>query len=155
MRLLLDTNVLLRRAQVASPQHQAAKDSLLALIEANVELCLVPQVIYEYWVASTRPVAVNGLGMDLDAVDQAVKELTQDFTLLKDERGIFGRWQTVVVAQSVLGKNAHDARLVAAMQRHGVTFLLTFNQADFVRFPGITAVSPIDIVSGIIPAGLI
>jgi predicted nucleic acid-binding protein len=42
----------------------------------------------------------------------------------------------------VLGKNAHDTRLVAAMLVHGVTHLLTFNVTDFSRFPGLTVLDP-------------
>jgi hypothetical protein len=43
---------------------------------------------------------------------------------------------------AVSGKNAHDARLVAAMHIHRLGQLLTFNCADFHRFPGITVLSP-------------
>ena len=42
----------------------------------------------------------------------------------------------------VIGKNAHDARLVAAMRVHGVTHLLTFNDQDFARYTGITVLTP-------------
>jgi hypothetical protein len=44
-----------------------------------------------------------------------------------------------------LGKNAHDARLVAAMRVHGLTHLLTFNAQDFRRYPGINVVTPGDL----------
>jgi predicted nucleic acid-binding protein len=43
---------------------------------------------------------------------------------------------------SVHGKNAHDARLVAAMMRHGVKHLLIFNTADFERFEEISLIHP-------------
>ena len=152
MRILVDTNVLLRRAQVTSAQHLAARNSLQALIEADTELCLLPHVVYKYWVAATRPTAVNGLGMAVKLVETAVAELLQDFVLLKDERGIFNHWRALVVVHSILGKNAHDARLVAAMQRHGVAHLLTFNGPDFARFPGIKVLSPAEIVAGRLPA---
>ena len=42
----------------------------------------------------------------------------------------------------VSGKQAYDARLVAAMKVHKVTHLLTFNSEDFKRYEGITVVSP-------------
>jgi predicted nucleic acid-binding protein len=51
-------------------------------------------------------------------------------------------WRTLVAERNVLGKPAHDDRLVAAMIRHGVTHLLTFNAADFARFAEVTAVAP-------------
>jgi predicted nucleic acid-binding protein len=47
----------------------------------------------------------------------------------------------------VLGKNAHDARLVAAMNVHGVTHLLTFNAADFRRFTTIQVMTPAAVLS--------
>lgn len=52
----------------------------------------------------------------------------------------------------VHGKNAHDARLVAAMQRRDLVNLLTFNGPGFARFPGINAYSPLDVVAGLFPA---
>ena len=88
----------------------------MALVRAKVTLCLVPQVIYEFWVAATRPVEVNGLGMDVPLAQHSIEGLLQDFVLLKDERGIFGNWQSLVIANAVKGKGAHDARLVRIRQ---------------------------------------
>ena len=34
----------------------------------------------------------------------------------------------------VAGKQVHDANLAATMRAHGITRLLTFNDADFRRF---------------------
>ena len=64
------------------------------------------------------------------------------FTLLRDERQVFRFWRELVSQHDVRGKNAHDARLVAAMLRHGVNEILTFNTADFARYPGITVLDP-------------
>jgi hypothetical protein len=41
-----------------------------------------------------------------------------------------------------MGKPAHDARLVAAMERHGLTHLLTFNLVDFQRYAGLELLDP-------------
>jgi predicted nucleic acid-binding protein len=84
------------------------------------------------------------------AVDQAAEELDgliQTFDLLRDERAIFERWQRLVIEHLVTGKLAHDARLVAAMLRHGVSHVLTFNLLDFRRFAEITALHPSDLSS--------
>lgn len=43
------------------------------------------------------------------------------------------RWQKVIAANKTMGKNAHDARIVALMLAHGVSFILTFNGNDFDR----------------------
>ena len=42
----------------------------------------------------------------------------------------------------VIGRRVHDTRLVAAMNVHSVTHLLTFNTDDFKRYDGITVVDP-------------
>jgi predicted nucleic acid-binding protein len=42
----------------------------------------------------------------------------------------------------VSGKQAHDAHLVAVMLVYAVTDILTFNIADFRRYPGITVLDP-------------
>ncbi len=41
----------------------------------------------------------------------------------------------------VKGKTAHDARPVAAMRRHGLSRLLTFNASHFARFDGIAVLT--------------
>jgi predicted nucleic acid-binding protein len=69
----------------------------------------------------------------------------QRFRLFRDERAIFEPWHQLVVQYEVLGKNGHDARLVAAMQRHSLTHILTFNGNDFHRYPGITILDPANV----------
>lgn len=148
MRILVDTNILLRRAQPASAHHQMTLDALTALVRAKVDLCLVPQVIYEFWVAATRPIEVNGLGLDVATAEQSVDALLRDFVLFRDERGVFDNWRTLVIAEAVKGKTAHDARLVAAMQRHGLTNVLTYNTPDFARFRDINVFGPGQVLAG-------
>jgi predicted nucleic acid-binding protein len=146
MNILLDTNILSRMAQPGHGQHHAALDATDALQRRGDVLCLVPQVIYEFWVVATRPVAVNGLGLAVSVVANEVSRLKSIFPLLADTASIFDEWERLVTTQQIVGKNAHDARLVAAMAVHGITHLLTFNTGDFARYPGITALDPVTVV---------
>lgn len=152
MRILVDANFLLRLAQPQSPQSPIAISASVELSQAGIELCLVPQALYEYWVVATRPRDVNGLGLSIPDVESLVNDLLDDFTLLRDERGIFTHWYELVVRNAVHGKLAHDARLVAAMKRHGLANLLTFNRPDFARFTEINVFTPADILAGKIPS---
>ena len=43
-------------------------------------------------------------------------------------------WERLVAHYHVSGKNAHDARLVAAMLVNGVNSIVTFNVQDFERY---------------------
>ena len=63
--------------------------------------------------------------------DQVVSKWLADYPLLRDERRVFENWRDLVNVYQVKGKNAHDTRLVAAMRRHGISDLLTFNGVDF------------------------
>jgi predicted nucleic acid-binding protein len=85
----------------------------------------------------TRPASENGLDMPPADVDKAIDYWLDLFTLFRDERGIFSTWREIVRRHNVIGKSAHDSRLVAAMKRHGLAHLLTFNIADFQRYEGI------------------
>lgn len=148
MSVLLDTNILLRMSNKLHPMHVASRESVMVLEADGLDLTIVPQVLYEYWVVATRPLNVNGLGLTCSQVEVDVNEWCELFKLLLDERGIFPNWYKLVRAHSVTGKPAHDARLVAAMERHRISFILTFNTSDFVRYPNIQSLTPNDIISG-------
>ena len=148
MKVLIDTNLLVRLDDQAHATHAEAV-AAIGVLKANGHECvLVPQVLYEYWVVATRPIQVNGLGMDIALAEQAIDEWMALFRVLLDERGIFVRWKSLVATYQVRGKTAHDTRLVAAMQRHGVSSLLTFNGPDFARFQAIQVYSPAEILGG-------
>ena len=52
------------------------------------------------------------------------------------------RWRSVVARYHVMGRQAHDARIVALMLAHDVTHLITLNVDDFARYDGIVPVMP-------------
>jgi predicted nucleic acid-binding protein len=142
MRVLVDTNVIIRIADRAATDHAVAEAAAAALRDAHHQLCIVPQNLYEYWVVATRPTEHNGLGMSSESTDAAIEKWIQLFHLMRDERTVFEHWWNLVRDYSVAGKPAHDARLVAAMLRHGIEHLLTFNAADFARYSTIEVLTP-------------
>jgi hypothetical protein len=82
-------------------------------------------------------------------VEQAAVELARLknlFCIMADTAAIYPVWESLVIQHRVSGKPAHDARLVAAMQVHGITSIHTFNTSDFVRYPGIKVVDPATVV---------
>lgn len=52
------------------------------------------------------------------------------------------------MTHAVQGKQVHDARLAALVLSSGITHILTLNGADFARYPGITALDPLQIAAG-------
>lgn len=73
------------------------------------------------------------------------------FRFYRDERAVYSTWRQLIARHSVRGKPAHDARLVAAMNRHGLKHILTFNTSDFVRYLGIQIIDPRAVASPIKP----
>jgi predicted nucleic acid-binding protein len=139
---LVDTNVLLRSIQQADPMHADAKRAAATLTRQNQQLSIVAQNLIEFWAVATRPAANNGLALSIDDTAQHVAIFKKIFTLLPDTPDIFPEWERLVDQHKVIGRQVHDARLVAAMKVHSVTHLLTFNTDDFKRFSGISVVSP-------------
>jgi hypothetical protein len=63
----------------------------------------------------------------------AVGKIEAAFELLPDTPALYAEWKSLIVRHGVIGVKVHDARLVAAMNVHGVRRLLTFNAGDFSR----------------------
>jgi predicted nucleic acid-binding protein len=144
---LADTNLLLRLADPASPQHSIATRALAQLLGRGDEVYLTPQNFIEFWAVATRPLQANGLGWSTERTAQEVTELQARFPLLADSPDIFIRWLELVKQLPIHGKRVHDARLVAVLQAHGVEHLITFNASDFGAFASLSLIDPYSLVS--------
>jgi hypothetical protein len=74
-----------------------------------------------------------------------VRLIERFYRFLPDSAAVHAERRRLLVAHSVAGVQVHDARIVAAMNVHGVTHRLTLNVPDFARYPGIIAVHPQDV----------
>lgn len=147
MKILVDTNVLLRAADSEHQDSKLSRTSIAKAIERGDTPCLAAQNIYEFWVACTRPRGVNGMGMSTVEASDRLKELHSTFEILGEEHGgtfpaMLQVWESLVREYDVQGKAAHDARLVAAMLVHRISHILTFNRNHFARYESITVLSP-------------
>jgi predicted nucleic acid-binding protein len=62
MRVLVDTNILLRSAQPNHPLCYQATHAVSRLLRQNHSVFFCPQNIPEFWNVATRPTEQNGLG---------------------------------------------------------------------------------------------
>lgn len=142
MSYLVDTNILLRLVQKNSPIHPDTQRAIFMLKQKGELLSIIPQNIIEFWAVCTRPIDSNGLDVSIAEAVQASNNLKKIFILQVDTPTIFDEWESLIVKHQVIGKQVHDARLVAAMVVHKITHLLTFNVDDFKRFSEIIVVDP-------------
>ena len=84
----------------------------------------------------------------MDAAAQA-SGFEAAFPLLAETPDIYPAWKALVEALGVVGKQVHDARLVAICHAHAVTHLPTFNAGHFARManygPGLVVVDPANV----------
>jgi predicted nucleic acid-binding protein len=140
--IALDSNILLRYAKSTDLQHPVAVSAMSKLRAAGEVLVIFPQNIYEFWSTATRPQTANGFGWDIPTTRRMCSHLKTNFLLLPDQSGLFDEWEMLVDQFQCHGKVSYDARIVAAMNTHSLTTLLTFNVADFARYPGLNVLDP-------------
>jgi predicted nucleic acid-binding protein len=149
MTYLIDTSILARLANSSDAYHLVATHAVLELHRRGEELMVAPQVLIEFRNVATRPVAVNGLGLSPVDVESLTATFESRFSLLPETPDIFPAWKTLVSALNVIGKQVHDARLVAVCHAHQVTHVLTFNVSHFNRLagvgPGLVVVNPANV----------
>ena len=139
MRYLLDTNVILRSRDA---RHFACVEVVDRARTPLCEAVLCPQVLIEYWVVATRPQAVNGLGLTPTVVEGQIEDLIAALPCLSEPSDVFNRWRDLVRQYDVKGLPAHDTRLVAVMNAHSISGLITLKPTDFRRYASINCLTP-------------
>jgi len=142
MRILVDTNILLRSAQPNHALCPQATHAVSMLLRQKDSLFFCSQNIAEFWNVATRPVEANGLGLSSEEARQEVSSIENSLNLLPDVPAIYDVWKQIVQDYGVRGVKVYDARLVAVMSVYAVESVLTFNVADFRRYRNISALHP-------------
>ena len=132
MKILLDTNVItgLCEKERREPVARAIRRSRTH----GHELYPVPQVIYEFWVVATRPATGNGLGLSTADASLEIDRALRVFAFMGECTETYRHWCDLVRNNRVVGKSAHDARLVAAMRACGFDAIMTSNPDHFRRY---------------------
>ena len=143
---LVDTSIVARLANTADPFRLVAARAVLALHRRGEVLHLTPQNLVEFRSMATRPKALNGLGLSVVDVEAKAAVFEATFPLLAETPDIYPAWKALVQALVIIGKQVHDARLIAVCHVYGITHVLTFNVHHFARFaafgPGLIVVDP-------------
>ena len=145
MRILLDSNILIRWIESRDPLQPLVDHAVDRLLASGAFPCYTSQNLGEFWNVLTRPLDRNGFGLTPADADRRTQMIESQIPMLPDDPAVHLVWRRLLVAHAISGVQVHDARIAAAMQVHGVTRILTFNTRDFARFTDIEAVHPADI----------
>jgi predicted nucleic acid-binding protein len=147
MLINLDTGILLRLLDRNDPHHANIRQALRVIMGRGDQAVSSPQNLAEFWNVCTRPASARGgFGLSIQQTDRRVRIIERLFRILPDSSTAYPLWRHMVVQHSIQGVQVHDARLVAWMQAYGIAHIVTLNTADFARYPGITALSPQDVL---------
>jgi predicted nucleic acid-binding protein len=149
MPYLLDTSILARLANSNDVTHARAVQPVERLHCTGESLLVSPQNYVEFWNVATRPQSGNGLGLQPATVHGLIDAFEKRFLLVEESPAIYPALRKLLGRIEVVGKQVHDARLVAICHAHQLSHFLTFNVRHFVRFadlpPGIVVVEPKDV----------
>ena len=136
--VFLDTNVLLTATDRSRRHHDDARRILELANRSGIHLALSGQVLREYLVVATRPQDANGLGLSAeDALANAAK-IRSRAVLCEETAAVTARLESLVRIHNLTGRRIHDANIVATMQAHGVSTLVSDNAGDFEALAGVT-----------------
>lgn len=150
MSYLLDTGVLLRLVDQNDEHHDLVRRAVRSLIASQEELLIASQNVAEFLNVATRPTANNGLAISSNqAVELFHREIESICGVVVEADSTHGEFLRLIAHYSVVGKQVHDARLVAIMLTWRIENLLTLNDRHFRRFEpeGIVVVTPASIVA--------
>jgi predicted nucleic acid-binding protein len=150
MAYLLDTGILLRLINEIDPLHAAVQQAVDTLIARQEDLFITTQNIAELWNVATRPVVNYGLALSPVEIGKAYEDTIEPMCAVMTEADSHPDvFRQLLVQHRVVGKQVHDARLVAMMLSWQVGTILTLNERDFLRYQveGITVVTPASLSS--------
>ena len=145
MRVLLDSGILLRLVDEHDAQHDLVEQAVGTLGNRGDELFITTQNVAEFWNVATRPKVNNGLELPPPTVAQSFDNVVAPICAVLIERDtVQAEFKRLLTQYNVVGKQVHDARLVAMMLTWQVDRILTHNERNFQRFApeGVTPISP-------------
>jgi len=146
MRVLLDTNILVRLRDADSPLHSLCVEAIERLLNQADQICLCLQALIEFWSVSTRPREANGMGRSPEETYRDCQRFQSTFTFLEEPQNIADEWSRLVHQYGVRGKQVHDARLAAFALAHRLDGILTLNANDLLRYNELTILTPSEVL---------
>lgn len=135
--VVVDTNILLAATDRSRVRHAAA----LRFLESDVRaLAITPQIAREYLAVATRPLGMNGLGMTPDDAVANLRQFLAAMQVLTEGSGTLTHLLDLVVDGPALGRQVHDANVVAVALAHEATAIVTDNVRHFARFAALIAI---------------
>lgn len=133
----MDSNVLLRSLFAGMNDHEACRTTLNRLQQEDNELWISHQIVREFCVNATHERTFSREGAPRphhDRVLEVVAWLPARFTVADVDVDVHREFFKIMREYRVVGKQLHDANIVATMLVHDINTLLTRNFRHFTRY---------------------
>ncbi|HAV10257.1 MAG TPA: hypothetical protein DCX22_01375 [Dehalococcoidia bacterium] len=142
--VFLDTNLLIYAINEDSPWHSAAVALIDKINTGEVQACLSPQVLAEFYATVTNSKKVKHALTADEAVATVDGYIDSDILKLYPGEGTMKHTYEIAQRYRTKGLDIYDAQIVALMLENDVTTIYTANLSDFKRFKDIVAVNPLE-----------
>lgn len=144
MRVLFDTNVLIYAHDSASIYHTESADLLAKAFEPSIQGVVAEQILIEMYRTLTNRTAMAGNPLQPDQARSLISQtyLTHHFEVLYPSEETVQRVLDLAVDRQVTSAKIFDLRLAAIALERSVDVLTTYNTKDFQNLPGLTVLSP-------------
>ncbi|MDT3739012.1 MAG: PIN domain-containing protein [Candidatus Kapabacteria bacterium] len=139
--IFIDTNILLY-TKIEDNQFFEVSCNKLQNLHKNNNLFISTQVLREYWAALSKlPNVSNPIHVSIIFDD--IEYYMQNFIVLEDYNTTSEKLFHLAKEYKVIGKQIHDANIVATMLTNGIKSILTHNVADFNRYNKLINIIPL------------
>jgi len=139
----VDINVLVYAAYQDSPHHGASRALIEEAQRGELQRCLAPQVLMEFYAVVTNPRRVSQPRPPQEAVGAMNAEVeSPGFLLFPVPADLIAQGIGLIQRSPVAGAAVYARQLAATMLGHGVRRIYTSNTWDFQQIPEIEALTP-------------
>ena len=141
--ILLNTNILLYRADEVSPHYETAKSLIGKGFAGGIHLCVCPQVLVEFFSVVTNPKRMTGKPLEPKEALEEVKRIlySENIAMICPEGDALNKTIELSEKYVLKGPKIFDAQIVATMLSNGVEQIYTFDKG-FSMFEEIEALIP-------------
>lgn len=140
---LVDTNVLVYRANLSSPFHAASANLIQRGLKGEIPLCIAPQNLTEFYAVVTSPKRVSVPISPTCAIAEIEQYLRSgNIRKIYQTAFLLPKLLSLIKAYSPTRQQIFDLQLVATMLINGVTCIYTFNDKHFVKYSEIEVIVP-------------
>ena len=140
---LVDTNVLVYALYPESEHHAASRALLERAQDGQASLCVVPQILTEFYAVVTNARRVTMPRRPDEVIDVIERLLVMPgMTLLAPPPDLISRWILLARKYPVTGGAVFDIQLIATMLGNGVPGIYTFNREHFDHFDELEVFTP-------------